>query len=86
MVVLNQPIIQAELDRRGWSETRLAAEMDVAPNTVRNMLDGKGLRHDTQVSLFNAFGGLIPFGELFQVVPGPDVEQATADHREEKVA
>ena len=75
MVVINMRVVAAELEKRGWSDTRLAAEMDVAPNTVRNMLDGKGLRHDTQVALFNAFKGLIPFGDLFEVVAGPDVEQ-----------
>lgn len=73
MVVLNEPVVRAELERRGWSETKLAADMDVHYNSVRNMLSGKPVSHSTQVALFNAFDGLIPFEKLLVLTPGDDV-------------
>ncbi len=86
MVIINRELVTQEMERRGWSQERLAAEMGVHFNTVRNLLAGLSVRHDTQVALFNAFEGLIPFGDLFEVVAGPDAEQPTAEQREEKVA
>lgn len=85
MVIINQALVQAEMDRRGWTSKRLVAEMDVSVNTVKSMLEGGPVAHRTQFALFNALGGLIPFQELFIVTPGPD-GAATPEQREEAVA
>lgn len=74
MVVINAELVERELERRSWNRLRLASEMGVSHQTVTNMFDGKNLLHSTQVALFNAFDGLIPFAKLFQVTAG---EQGT---------
>jgi len=88
MVVINVVKAQAEMKRRGWDRLRLASEMGVSHQTVTNMFDGKNLLHSTQVALFNAFDGLIPFEKLFQVTAGeqgadnvPAAEAVTAASR-----
>lgn len=84
MVVVNAARLGRELKRRGWSDEKLAGEMGVHFNTVRNLLSGASVSHATQLALFNALQGHVPFTKLFTVTPGPDVE--TAEPAKEKVA
>ena len=75
MVVINPAVVEKECKRREWNRLRLASEMGVSHQTVHNMFDGRNLLHTTQVALFNAFGGHIPFAELFVVTAG-EIEPA----------
>lgn len=72
MVVVNEKIIEREMRAREWDATQLAARMGVHFNTARNMLNGEGVGHNTQVALFNAFDGKLPFTKLFMVTAGTD--------------
>lgn len=74
MVVVNQALLGRELEKRNWDLLRLASEMGVSHQTVRNILNGESVAHRTQVALFNALGGAIPFTKLFVVTPGEDAE------------
>lgn len=85
MVIINKAVVERELRRRGWTPARLIAEMDVVENTVRSMMDLGPVAHRTQLALFNAFQGHVPFQKLFTVTPGPD-GAATPEQREEAVA
>lgn len=82
MVVINAELVQEELERRSWDRLRLASEMGVSHQTVTNMFDGRNLLHSTQVALFNAFDGLIPFAKLFQVTAGADAREQTEPEAE----
>jgi transcriptional regulator with XRE-family HTH domain len=84
MVVVNSTRLHRELKRRDWSEERLAAEMGVHFNTVRNLLSGASVSHATQLALFNALQGHVPFTKLFMVSPGPDTQ--AAEQAKERVA
>ena len=68
MVIINEAVVRREMNERGWGERQLVGVMDVAENTVRNVLAGEPLSHSTQVALYNAFGGSVPVEELFVVV------------------
>lgn len=82
MVIINKAVVERELRRRKWTPAHLIAEMDVVENTVRSMMDLGPVAHRTQVALFNAFGGHIPFAKLFVVTPGPDAAECVAEAEE----
>lgn len=83
MVIARRSIVDREMKRRGLSAAGLASAMGVREQTVINLLGGQGIHHSTQVALFNAFGGLIPFTKLFEVSEKPVDNKA---EREEAVA
>lgn len=77
MVVANKAVVAREMARRGWSLAQLVGAMDVAENTARSVLSGtEPVGHATQVKLWNAFGGRIPFAKLFAVTAGEEAPVA----------
>jgi hypothetical protein len=83
MVVVNEKLVRQVMEQRGWSETHLAAAMDVHFNTARNMLAGQPVGHNTQMSLVKAFEDRFLVSDLF-LLAGDDREAQPAGHETAK--
>jgi len=70
MVVVNVALVRREMKKRQWSRADLASKMGCDQRTVENILNGRPLAHSTQVALFKAFSGLVPFRKLLTLSPG----------------
>lgn len=79
MVVANKDVVDREMKRRGWELPQLVGAMGVAENTARAALSGtEPVSHTTQLKLYSAFGGRVPFTKLFKVTPGVAAEAPTS--------
>jgi plasmid maintenance system antidote protein VapI len=79
MVVANKTVVDREMARRGWELPDLVGAMRVSENTARAALSGtEPVSHTTQLKLYSAFGGHVPFTKLFTVTPGVAEEAATS--------
>ncbi len=79
MVVANKAVVEREMARRGWELPQLVGAMGVAENTARAAMSGtEPVSHTTQLKLYSAFGGHVPFVKLFTVSPGVAAEVPTS--------
>ena len=66
MVKARVETLEAKMRELGWRTEDLASQTGVALNTVRNLLDGKGVGGQTISRVMRVFPGL-KFEELFTV-------------------
>jgi len=74
MVVINESVVSKELKRRDWDHYRLASEMGVSYQSVRNMLAGEHCGRKGEMGLYNAFKGAVPLAKLFKLTAGEEAE------------
>jgi len=86
MVKVNKQMLDKAMADRGWDFRDLRNRMDVAENTVRNLVNGASLAPATQVALSAAFEDKIKPENLFEVVLEREEPTATGAPAKEVVA